>query len=111
MARNASRRTGKAKSGKVKAKRAGRSKPLVAESGSVRRAPRQRTKASEPSAAGFALVDAMHRLAMANIDHAGRLAACRTPMEFWFEHMRYGQNLVAQWRSSVHSVLPRFEAR
>ena len=54
---------------------------------------------------------AMHRLALANIDHAGRLAACRSPMEFWFEHMRYGQNLFAQWQSSAQSVLPGFATR
>lgn len=104
MARKAKKKAGKAKTGKT-----ARSKPLVADSGVVRRAPRparQRTKASQPSAEAFLLMDAMHRLAMVNIDHAGRLAACRTPMEFWLEHMRFGQNLFAQWQSSVHSVLP-----
>ena len=104
MARKANRKAGKAKTGKVT-----RSKPLVARSGSVRRAPRQtrqRTKAAQPSAAAFPLMDAMHRLATANIDHAGRLAACRTPMEFWLERVRFGQNLLAQWQSSVYSVLP-----
>ncbi len=104
MARKASRKAGKAKAGK-----AARSKPLVAESAAVRRAPRpsrQRKKASEPPAGALLSMDAMHRLAMANIDHAGRLAACRTPMEFWLEHIRFGQLLFAQWQSSVHNVLP-----
>jgi hypothetical protein len=104
MARKAKKKAGKAKPGK-----AARSKPLVAGSGSVRRAPRparQRTKAAQPSAGAFPLMDAMHRVAMANIDHAGRLAACRTPMEFWLEHIRFGQSLFEQWQSSVHSALP-----
>lgn len=109
MARKAKKKAGKAKTGKN-----ARSKPLVVASGAIRRAPRparQRTKASQPPAGAFLLTDAMHRLAMANIDHAERLAACRTPMEFWLEHMRFGQNLYAQWQSSVHSVLPGFGTR
>jgi hypothetical protein len=104
MARKAKKKAGKAKTGKT-----ARSKPLVADSGAIRRAPRparQRTKASQLPAGAFPVMDAIHRLAMANIDHAGRIAACRTPMEFWLEHMRFGQNLFAQWQSSVHSVLP-----
>jgi hypothetical protein len=59
-----------------------------------------------PLAAGFSLMDTMNRLSMANVEHAARLAACRTPMEFWFERVRFGQSLFAQWQSSVHSVLP-----
>lgn len=109
MARKANKKAGKAKTRKTP-----RSKALVAGSGSVRRAPRQarqRTKAAQPSAGAFPLTDAMHRLTMANIDHAGRLAACRSPMEFWLEHMRFGQNLFAQWQSSVHSALPGVGSR
>ena len=109
MTRKAKRKPGKAKTGKT-----ARSKPLVAESGAVRRAPRparQSTKALQPRSDAFPLMDAMHRLAMANIDHAGRLAACRTPMEFWLEHIRFGQSLFAQWQSSVHSALPEVGSR
>ena len=114
MASKTSRRTGKAKSGKVKAKRASRSRPLVSDSGSIRRAPRparQGTTGSKALAGALPLLDAMHRFALANIDHAGRLAACRTPMEFWLEHMRFGKNLFAQWQSSAQSGLPGFGTR
>ena len=48
----------------------------------------------------------MKRLSIANVERAARLAACRTPMEFWFERVRFGQSLFAQWQSSVHSALP-----
>ena len=60
-----------------------------------------------PLAPAFSLMDTMKRLSIANVEHAARLAACRTPMEFWFERVRFGQSLFAQWQSSVHSVLPR----
>jgi hypothetical protein len=102
MARKARSKAGKAKPG-----RTARSRPLVARSAAVRRAPpRQRAKASESRPEAFPLANAMHRLAMANIDHAGRLAACRTPMEFWLEHIRFGQSLFVQWQPSVRSALP-----
>jgi hypothetical protein len=109
MARKTSKKAGKAKAGKT-----ARSRPLVAGSGAVRRAPRparQPKKASEPSAGAFPLMNAMHRLAMANIDHAGRLAACRTPVEFWLEHIRFGQTLFAQWQSSAQRTVSRSVGR
>jgi hypothetical protein len=98
------------------AKRAAKAKPLVATSGSVRRErgrsrPDGKVPAAAPLAAAFSLLDTMNRLSIANVEHAARLAACRTPMEFWAERMRFGQSLFAQWQASVHSVLPRFGTR
>ena len=64
-----------------------------------------------PLAATFSLMGTMNRLSMTNVEHAARLAACRTPMEFWRERVRFGQSLFTQWQSSVHSVLPGFGTR
>ena len=103
------------------AKRAAKAKPLVAASASVRRGrgrarldvtvpatPQLDAKLAvvAPRVPAFSLMDTMKRLSIANVEHAARLAACRTPMEFWFERMRFGQSLFAQWQSSVHSALP-----
>lgn len=92
-----------------RAKRAAKAKPLVAASGSVRREGRSRpdTKVATvaPLAAAFALMDTMNRVSIANAEHVARLATCRTPMEFWLERVRFGQSLLVQWQSSVHSVL------
>jgi len=62
-------------------------------------------------ASGFSMLDTMKRLSIANVEHAARLAACRTPMEFWFERVRFGQSLFAQWQASVHSIMPGFGIR
>ncbi len=64
-----------------------------------------------PLAPAFSLMDTMNRLSITNVEHVARLAACRTPMEFWLERVRFGQSLFAQWQSSVHSVLPGFGTR
>ena len=64
-----------------------------------------------PLAPAFSMIDTMNRLSIANVEHAARLAACRTPMEFWAERMRFGQSLFAQWQASVHSALPGFGTR
>ena len=50
------------------------------------------------AAPAFSLMDTVKRLSIANVEHAARLAACRTPMEFWFERVRFGQSL-SQWQS------------
>lgn len=95
------------------AKRAAKGKALAAVSASVRRErgrsqPDAKVAAVAPLAPAFSLMDTMNRLSIAHVEHAARLAACRTPMEFWFERMRFGQSLFAQWQSSVNSVLPGF---
>jgi hypothetical protein len=98
------------------AKRSAKGKALAAASASVRREqgrsqPNAQVPAMMPLAPAFSMIDTMNRLSIANVEHAARLAACRTPMEFWAERMRFGQSLFAQWQASVHSVLPGFGTR
>ena len=98
------------------AKRAAKTKPLTAASAPVRperdrKRPDVTVPAVAPLAPAFSLMDAMNRLSIANVEHVARLAACRTPVEFWFERVRFGQSLFTQWQSSVTSVLPGFGTR
>ena len=98
------------------AKRVAKGKALAAVSASVRRErgrsqPDAQVPTVAPFATAFSLMDTMNRLSIAHVEHAARLAACRTPMEFWFERMRFGQSLFAQWQSSVRSVLPGLGTR
>ena len=98
-------------------KRAVKTKPLTAASALVRherdrKQPNAKVAVMAPLLApGFSMMDTMKRFSMTNVEHIARLAACRTPMEFWFERMRFGQSLFTQWQSSVRSVLPGFGTR
>ena len=97
-------------------KRTAKAKPLSAAPASVRRErgrsqPDAKVAAVAPPAPAFSLMDTMNRLSMTHVEHAARLAACRTPTEFWLERVRFGQSLFTQWQSSVHSVLPGFGTR
>jgi hypothetical protein len=113
MARKSGKKTRKPA---PRVKRAAKARPLAAASASVRREggrpqPDAKVPAMMPLAPAFSMIHTMNRLSIANVEHAARLAACRTPMEFWFERMRFGQSLFAQWQSSVHSVMPGFGTR